>query len=71
LGVAILSAAILRRSDFLCCLGVTFFECGDASPLSVVSPDARRATGKRETTKSGEVSHGLEDKGMNERGGPE
>jgi hypothetical protein len=28
---------MLRRSSFLACLGVTLFECGEASPHSVVS----------------------------------
>src|SRR5438045_2458390 len=59
LAMAILSAAILRRSSFLarvCCFALTLFECGDPSPLFVVSLylEARRTT--RETTDSGEGS---------------
>jgi hypothetical protein len=37
-------------------LGVTLFECGDSSPLSVVSCETQHASAKRETTQSGEES---------------
>src|SRR6476646_4939575 len=57
--VAIWSAAIpspLWRVSLLPCLVVTLFECGDSSPLLLVSrfPEGRGA--ERETTDSGEAS---------------